>query len=237
MLAVAIPPRGSMATPKGEATLSRKLSHRQITPTARSGRVLVAEHQVESSLHSLNSYSRDFVSQTDIRLQAGWLYLVAVLDWHARYVVAWALDQTLALGFVLEAVDQAREVGCPTSWNSDQGSHFTSPQYLDRLDARGIQISMDGKGRALDNIFTERLWRTVTYEEVYLRSYGTPREARQSLAHYRQFYNHERPHQALGYRTPAEAYLNTTPPLTTTRNDTEEGDRSTFYDLAPVSAS
>ncbi len=174
---------------------------------------------------------------TDIRLQAGWLYLVAVLDWHARYVVAWALDQTLALGFVLEAVDQAREVGCPTSWNSDQGSHFTSPQYLDRLDARGIQISMDGKGRALDNIFTARLWRTVTYEEVYLRSYGTPREARQSLAHYRQFYNHERPHQALGYRTPAEAYLNTTPPLTTTRNDTEEGGRSTFYDWAPVSAS
>jgi putative transposase len=99
---------------------------------------------------------------TDVRLQAGWLYLVAVLDWYTRYVVAWALDQTLELGFVLEAVDRALEVGCPTIWNSDQGSHVTSPPYLDRLDERGIQISRDGKGRALDNIFTERLWRTVT---------------------------------------------------------------------------
>ncbi len=174
---------------------------------------------------------------TYIRLQAGWLYLVAVLDWYARYVVAWALDQTLELGFVLEAVDQALEGGCPTIWNSDQGSHFTSPQYLDRLDARGNQISMDGKGRALDKIFTERLWRTVKYEEVYLRAYGTPREARQSLAQYLHFYNHERPHQALGYRTPAEAYLTSAPALATTGNDTEEGGRSAFYDLAPVSAS
>ena len=132
-----------------------------------------------------------------------WLYLVAVLDWYARYVVAWELDQTLELGFVLEAVERALTVGCPTIWNSDQGSHFTSPQYLGRLEARGIQISMDGKGRALDNVFTERLWRTVKYEEVYLQSYATPREARQSLARYFAFYNHERPHQALGYRTPA----------------------------------
>jgi len=138
---------------------------------------------------------------TYIRLQAGWLYLVAVLDWHARYVVAWELDQTLEVGFVLEAVDRALEVGCPVIWNSDQGSHFTSPQYLARVEGRGIQVSMDGKGRALDNIFTERLWRTVKYEEVYPRSYGTPREARQSLARYFRFYNHERPHQALAYRT------------------------------------
>jgi len=174
---------------------------------------------------------------TYIRLQAGWLYLVAVLDWYARYVVAWELDQTLELGFVLEAAEQALAVGTPTIWNSDQGSHFTSPQYLGLLEARGIAISMDGKGRALDNIFTERLWRTVKYEEVYLHDYGTPREARQSLAQYLRFYNHERPHQALGYRTPAEAYLHSTPPLTTTRNDTEEGGRSAFYDLAPVSAS
>ena len=158
---------------------------------------------------------------TYIRLQAGWLYLVAVRDWHARYVVAWALDQTRELGFVLEAVDQALEVGCPVIWNSDQGSHFTSPQYLDRLDARGIQISMDGKGRALDNIFTERLWRTVKYEEVYLRSYGTPREARQSLTRYLAFYNHERPHQALGYRTPAEVYDGRVP-AAQARNDNEK---------------
>jgi putative transposase len=123
--------------------------------------------------------------------------------------VAWGLDQTLELGFVLEAVDQALAVNCPTIWNSDQGAHFTSPQYLGRLEERGIQISRDGKGRALDNIFTERLWRTVKYEEVYLPSYATPREARQSLARYFAFYNHERPHQALGYRTPAALYLGT----------------------------
>ncbi len=170
---------------------------------------------------------------TYIRLQAGWLYLVAVLDWYTRYVVAWALDQTLELGFVLEAVDRALEVGCPTIWNSDQGSHFTSPQYLDRLDERGIQISMDGKGRALDNIFTERLWRTVKYEDVYLRSYGTPRETRQSLTRYFAFYNHERPHQALGYHTPAEVY-DGRGLAAQARNDTEKGEGLVLYDLAPV---
>jgi len=173
------------------------------------------------------------IDLTYVRLQAGWLYLVAVLDWYTRYVVAWALDQTLELGFVLEAVDRALEVGCPTIWNSDQGSHFTNPQYLDRLDERGIQISMDGKGRALDNIFTERLWRTVKYEEVYLRSYGTPREARQSLTRYFAFYNHERPHQALGYRTPAQVYAGRGL-AAQARNDSEKGETSALYDLAPV---
>jgi putative transposase len=164
---------------------------------------------------------------TYVRLQAGWLYLVAVLDWHTRYVVAWELDQSLELGFVLEAVDQALQVSCPTIWNSDQGSHFTSPQYLERLEARGIQISMDGKGRALDNIFTERLWRTVKYEEVYLQSYSTPREARQSLARYFAFYNHERPHQALGYRAPAALYFGTRSDATV-GDDSGKGEQSTF---------
>jgi putative transposase len=173
---------------------------------------------------------------TYIRLQAGWLYLVAVLDWYARYVVAWELDQSLELGFVLEAVEQALAVGCPTIWNSDQGSHFTSPQYLARLEARGIQISMDGKGRALDNVFVERLWRTVKYEEVYLQSYATPREARQSLARYFQFYNHERPHQALGYRTPAAVYFGT-PSAATAGDDSGKGEESTVCVLAPASVS
>jgi putative transposase len=96
-------------------------------------------------------------------LRGGWLYLVAVLDWYSRYVVSWELDQTLEMPFVLQAVERALAVATPTIWNSDQGSHFTSPQYLDRLQAAGVQISMDGRGRALDNIFTERLWRTVKY--------------------------------------------------------------------------
>jgi|SRR5579864_219077 len=173
---------------------------------------------------------------TYVRLHAGWLYLVAVLDWYTRYVVAWELDQSLELGFVLAAVDQALAVGCPTIWNSDQGSHFTSPQYLGRLQERGIQISMDGKGRALDNIFTERLWRTVKYEEVYLQSYGTPREARQSLARYFRFYNHERPHQALGYQTPAALYCGTRS-AATAGDDSLKGGESAFCVFPTASVS
>ncbi len=146
---------------------------------------------------------------TYIRLLAGWLYLVAVLDWFSRYVLSWELDQTMEVAFVLAAVERALAQATPEIWNSDQGSQFTSPQYTERLLAAGVQISMDGRGRALDNIFTERLWRTVKYEEVYLHDYASPREARHGLATYFQFYNHERPHQALDYRTPAELYFGT----------------------------
>jgi putative transposase len=147
------------------------------------------------------------IDVTYIRLHAGWLYLVAVLDWFSRYVITWELDQTLALPFVLAAVERALAQATPMIWNSDQGSHFTSPQYLALLTAAGVQISMEGKGRALDNVFVERLWRTVKYEEVYLRDYTSPREARQGLRDYFLFYNEARPHQALGYRTPAESYF------------------------------
>jgi putative transposase len=144
---------------------------------------------------------------TYIRLRAGWLYLVAVLDWYSRYVLSWELDQTLEMPFVLSTVQRALTMATPTICNSDQGSHFTSPHYLDLLQAAHVQISMDGRGRALDNIFTERLWRTVKYEEVYLHEYDSPREARQGLTRYFQFYNDERSHQALAYRTPAQAYF------------------------------
>lgn len=144
---------------------------------------------------------------TYIRLRHGWLYLVAILDWYSRYVVRWALDETLEIGFVLDAIAQARRVATPTIWNTDQGSHFTSPQVTQPWLAAGVQISMDGRGRAYDNIFTERLWRTVKYEEVYLSDYGSPREARQGLARYFPFYNTARPHQALKDRRPAELYF------------------------------
>ena len=143
---------------------------------------------------------------TYIRLRTGWLYLVAILDWFSRFVVSWALDQTLALPFVLEAVDAALAQARPEICNSDQGSHFTSTPYLERLLAAQVQISMDGRGRAFDNIFTERLWRTIKYEEVYLNDYATPREARLALGHYLHFYNYERLHQALAYQTPAHVY-------------------------------
>ncbi len=144
---------------------------------------------------------------TYIRLRRGWLYLVAVLDWFSRYVVSWTLDQTLEMPFVLEAVESALQQATPTIWNSDQGSHFTSPQYTQRLHEAGVQISMDGKGRALDNIFTERLWCTVKYEEVYLHDYDSPRHARQRVTFFLERYNHQRLHQALRYRTPAEVYF------------------------------
>jgi putative transposase len=144
---------------------------------------------------------------TYIRLHTAWLYLVAVLDWFSRYVVSWELDDTWELPFVLRAVERALAQATPEIWNSDQGSHFTSPQYTDLLLAANVQISMDGRGRALDNIYVERLWRSVKYEEVYLYDYATPREARQGLTRYFEFYDHERPHQALEYRIPAEVYF------------------------------
>ena len=144
---------------------------------------------------------------TYIRLVAGWMYLVAVLDLYARYVVSWALDDTLELPFVLDAVTRALAQARPRIWNSDQGSHFTSPQYTRLLEEAGVQISMDGKGRALDNIFIERLWRTVKYEEVYLREYVAPREARFWLSGYLTHYNEHRPHSSLDYRTPAAVYF------------------------------
>jgi putative transposase len=146
---------------------------------------------------------------TYIRLRAGWMYLVAILDWFSRFVVAWELDQTLRSAFVLKAVDCALAVACPEIWNSDQGSHFTSPQYTRKLLDAQVQISMDGRGRAMDNVFTERLWRSLKYEEVYLNDYANPRQARQGISRYLTFYNYERPHQSLGYFTPAEVYAQT----------------------------
>ena len=144
------------------------------------------------------------IDLTYIRLVHGWMYLVAVIDWHSRYVVSWELDQTLEMPFVLDCVDRAFETALPAIFNSDQGSHFTSDKYLDRLLSRNIQISMDGKGRALDNIFTERLWRSLKWEEVYLNEYDTPRQARERIRDWFHFYNTKRPHQSLDYKTPWE---------------------------------
>ena len=169
------------------------------------------EHRVYPYLlrHVTSAYPNHVwgIDITYIRLRGGWMYLVAVLDWYSRYVVSWQLDQTLELGFVLAAAEQALAQATPAIWNSDRGSHFTSPQYLELLGKEDIQISMDGKGRALDNIFTERLWRTVKYEEVYRYDYATPKDARRGLTRYLDFYNQRRPHQALAYRTPAEVYF------------------------------
>ena len=148
---------------------------------------------------------------TFIRLRGGWLYLVAVLDWFSRFVVSWELSQSLEIDFVLLAIDRALLQAIPEICNTDQGSQFTSPRFTERLLAAGAHVSMDGRGRVVDNIFTERLWRSVKYEEVYLHDYGSPREARQNLGRYFNFYNFDRPHQALDYRTPADLYYQDCP--------------------------
>ena len=144
-----------------------------------------------------------------IRCKGSWMYLVAILDWYSRYIVNWELDQTLEIVFVLACLDKALGRAIPAICNSDQGSHFTSPHFVQRLLDKQVAVSMDGRGRALDNIFTERLWRTVKYEEVYLNEYATPRETRQGLTQYLTYYNDERPHQSLGYQTPAQVYFDT----------------------------
>lgn len=146
------------------------------------------------------------VDITYIRLRSGFLYLVAFLDWFSRRVVAWELSETLEMPFVLSCAEAAFEQAVPEIVNSDQGSHFTSERFTGRVIAAGARVSMDGRGRYVDNIFTERLWRTVKYEEVYLADYGTPKEARMGLSSYLQFYNEQRPHQALGYLTPAAVH-------------------------------
>lgn len=134
------------------------------------------------------------------------MYLVAVIDWYSRYVVSWELDQSMEQPFVMRAVESALLKGIPVIWNSDQGSHFTSDIYTKRLELEGIKISMDGRRRAIDNVFTERLWRSLKYEDIYLKEYRSPREVRTGLENYFRFYNEERPHQSLDYKTPLEIY-------------------------------
>jgi len=144
---------------------------------------------------------------TYIRMKHGWLYLVAIMDWVSRYALSWKLSITLEVDFCIGALDRALTIGIPEIFNSDQGSQFTSLAFIKPLDKRNVQISMDGRGRAMDNVFTERLWRSVKYEEVYLNDYATVGEARKGIGNYMDFYNQERPHQSLDYKTPAEMYF------------------------------
>jgi putative transposase len=143
---------------------------------------------------------------TYIPMQHGFLYLVAIIDWYSRYVLAWRLSNTLDTDFCVAALEEAFEHGTPEIFNTDQGSQFTSEAFTRLLEQHNIRISMDGKGSYNDNLFVERLWRTVKYEEVYLKAYQHGKDARYSLDRYFRFYNTQRPHQSLDYRTPAEVY-------------------------------
>ena len=143
---------------------------------------------------------------TYIPMARGFLYLVAIMDWFSRYVISWRLSNTLDTDFCVETLEEALRGGRPDIFNTDQGSQFASEAFTSLLKQHGVRISMDGKGSYRDNLFIERLWRSVKYEEVYLRAYQDGRDARIGIREYFRFYNTERPHQALGYRTPAEVF-------------------------------
>lgn len=145
---------------------------------------------------------------TYIPMARGFLYLVAVIDWHSRFILSWRLSNTMEASFCAEALGDSFAYGLPEIFNTDQGSQFTSEDFLSILENSPVKISMDGRGRWIDNVFVERLWRSLKYEEVYLRAYDSTAEARAGIAAWIEFYNFERPHQALGYRTPWEAYCN-----------------------------
>ena len=146
------------------------------------------------------------VDITYIRMKYGWMYLYAVMDWYSRYIVDWQLDQSLEIGFVLETMKRALAKRKPMILNSDQGSHFTSPKFIDLMKENEVRISMDGKGRAKDNIVIERFWRSLKYNEVYLNYYNSPRETRQGVSGYIHLHNHYLPHQSLQNFTPVAVY-------------------------------
>jgi putative transposase len=143
---------------------------------------------------------------TCVPMHRGFMYLTAVIDWYSRYVLSWRLSNTLEGRFCLEALDEALQLGHPEVFNTDQGVQFTARAYTGRLEEAGVAVSMDGRGRALDSVFVERLWRSVKYEEVYIKDYESVMELESGLSSYFQFYNEERPHQSLGYHTPAEVH-------------------------------
>ncbi len=155
---------------------------------------------------------RDQVWSTDITyvpMASGFMYLAAVIDWYSRYVIAWRLSNTLDGSFCLEMLEDALRSGKPEVFNTDQGVQFTAAAFTGRLESAGVAVSMDGRGRALDNVFVERLWRSVKYEDIYIQGYDTVPGLHRGLARYFAFYNDERPHQSLGYRTPAAVYRGT----------------------------
>lgn len=179
--------------------LSKKNPEHRIYPYLLRGLSITHPNQVWSS------------DITYIRLQGGFVYLVAVIDWYSRYVLSWELSNSLDKKFCLIALERALRQSTPSIFNTDQGSQFTSEDFTGKLIENKILVSMDGRGRYLDNIFVERLWRTVKYEDIYLKGYSTMSETYQGLSNYFSFYNNGRLHQSLDYRTPAEIYYDTQP--------------------------
>jgi len=191
--------------------LMKKMGIAAICPKPRLSKPGKGHHIYPYLLRDVEIERADQVWSTDItyiRMYRGFIYLVAIIDWFSRFVLAWEVSTTLDLSFCLSALDWALASGRrPEIFNTDQGAQFTSDEFTSKLIANSITISMDGRGRALDNIFVERLWRSVKYEEVYLNDYLNADIATGRLGSYFEFYNHERPHQSLGYKTPAAVYF------------------------------
>jgi putative transposase len=201
--------QGYAVNPKRVRRLVRRMGLEALFPKPRLSLPLPRERRYPSLLRGRTIHQNAEVWSTDItyvRMRQGFLSLVAVLDWYSRYVLSWQRSNTLDTGFCLQALEQALHTGRPQIVNTDQGSQFTRSAYTSRREQAGIQISWDGRGRALDNAFVERLWRSVKWEEVYLKDYRTVPEAINGLDRYVRFYNHERLHQALGYHPPAQVY-------------------------------
>lgn len=202
--------QGTHINRKHARRLMRILGLESLAPKPSLSRSHPAHRKYPYLLRELEVTKANQVWATDITyipLALGFVYLVAIIDWHSRAVLAWRLSNTLDVSFCIETLEEALgRWGTPGIFNTDQGAQFTSEEFTGVLKKKGIQISMDGKGRCLDNVFVERLWRSLKYEEVYLNPYDGPREARSGIGRYLDYFNEERPHQALGHQTPMDVY-------------------------------
>lgn len=201
---------GFEVNPKRIRRLMRTMGLEAIYPKPRLSIALAEHKKYPYLLKDLKIERADQVWCADItyiRMVHGFMYLIAIMDWYSRYVLSWELSNTLDTAFCLDALEKALAISVPDIFNNDQGSQFTSFDFTSRLAAAKIRISMDGRGRVFDNIFVERLWRSLKYEEVYLKNYEDGYDAKRSLAKYFQFYNEERLHESLDYATPHEIYF------------------------------
>ncbi len=201
--------KGIVVNHKRIRRLMRKMGLMAIYPKPRTTKSIIEHAKYPCLIRKMDITTPDQVWCSDItyiRMAHGFMYLVAIMDYFSRYVISWSVSNSLESLFCMDALDEALNVSKPKIFHSDQGSQYTSSDFIDELKARKIRISMSGKGRCFDNILAERLWRTVKYEEIYLREYGDGHELIRLLRQYFDYYNHRRPHKSLGRRTPAEVY-------------------------------
>ena len=201
--------KGIVVNHKRIRRLMRKMGLMAIYPKPRTTKSIIEHAKYPCLIRKMDIAASDQVWCSDItyiRMAHGFMYLVAIMDYFSRYVISWSVSNSLESLFCMDALDEALNVSKPKIFHSDQGSQYTCTDFIDELKAHNIKVSMSGKGRCFDNILAERLWRTVKYEEIYLREYGDGHELIRSLRQYFDYYNHRRPHKSLGKRTPAEVY-------------------------------